>query len=49
MSTHFETNSIRISPSKSNQKEHSAPLYLTSSFTFDSAEEARATFADEIE
>lgn len=49
MSTHFETNSIRISPSKSNQKEHSAPLYLTSSFTFDSAEEARATFAEEIE
>jgi O-succinylhomoserine sulfhydrylase len=49
MSLHFETNSIRISPSKSNQKEHSAPLYLTSSFTFDSAEEARATFADEIE
>jgi O-succinylhomoserine sulfhydrylase len=49
MSKHFETNSIRISPSKSNQKEHSSPLYLTSSFTFDSAEEARATFAEEIE
>ena len=49
MSKHFETNSIRISPSKSSQREHSAPIYLTSSFTFDSAEEARATFADEIE
>ena len=49
MSNHFETNSIRISPSKSNQKEHSAPLYLTSSFTFDSAEEARATFAEEVD
>ncbi|MFC3417315.1 trans-sulfuration enzyme family protein [Algoriphagus hitonicola] len=48
MSQHFETNAVRISPSKSNQKEHSAPIYLTSSFTFDSAEEARATFADEI-
>ncbi|MGM0945049.1 MAG: trans-sulfuration enzyme family protein [Bacteroidota bacterium] len=48
MSKHFETNAVRISPSKSNQKEHSAPIYLTSSFTFDSAEEARATFADEI-
>lgn len=47
MSKHFETNSIRISPSKSSQREHSAPIYLTSSFTFDSAEEARATFADE--
>ncbi len=49
MSKHFETNSIRINSSKSNQKEHSAPLYLTSSFTFDSAEEARAMFADEIQ
>lgn len=49
MSKHFETNSIRISPSKSSQREHSAPIYLTSSFTFDSAEEARATFADEID
>ena len=49
MSQHFETNSIRINPSKSNQKEHSSPIYLTSSFTFDSAEEARATFAYEIE
>ena len=48
MSQHFETNSIRISSSKSNQKEHSAPIYLSSSFTFDSAEEARATFADEL-
>ncbi|WP_297335651.1 aminotransferase class I/II-fold pyridoxal phosphate-dependent enzyme [Algoriphagus sp.] len=48
MSPHFETNAVRISPSKSNQKEHSAPIYLTSSFTFDSAEEARATFADEV-
>lgn len=48
MSEHFETNSIRIGSSKSNQKEHSAPIYLSSSFTFDSAEEARATFADEL-
>lgn len=48
MSEHFETNSIRINSSKSNQKEHSAPIYLSSSFTFDSAEEARATFADEL-
>lgn len=49
MSKHFETDSIRIAPSKSNQREHSAAIYLTSSFTFDSAEEARATFADEIQ
>lgn len=48
MSEHFETNSVRINRSKSNQKEHSSPIYLSSSFTFDSAEEARATFAEEI-
>ncbi len=48
MSSHFETNAIRINPSKSNQREHSAPIYLTSSFTFDSAEEARQMFAEEI-
>ncbi|WP_194973256.1 trans-sulfuration enzyme family protein [Aquiflexum lacus] len=47
--SHFETDAIRIASSKSNHKEHSAPLYLSSSFTFDSAEEARQMFADEIE
>ncbi|MFD2037273.1 trans-sulfuration enzyme family protein [Belliella marina] len=47
--SHFETDAIRIGSSKSNQREHSAPLYLTSSFTFDSAEEARAMFAEEIQ
>ena len=46
--SYFETDAIRINASKSNQREHSAPLYLTSSFTFDSAEEARAMFAEEI-
>ncbi|GAB3646383.1 O-succinylhomoserine sulfhydrylase [Echinicola sediminis] len=45
---HFETEAIRIASSKSNHKEHSAPIYLTSSFTFESAEEARQMFADEI-
>lgn len=47
--SHFETNAIRISNGKSNQREHSSPIYLTSSFTFESAEEARQMFADEIE
>ena len=46
--SHFETDAIRLNASKSNQREHSSPLYLTSSFTFDSAEEARAMFAEEI-
>jgi O-succinylhomoserine sulfhydrylase len=47
--SHFETNAIRLSSTKSNQREHSSPIYLTSSFTFESAEEARQMFADEIE
>ena len=47
--SHFETDAIRINSSKSNQREHSSPIYLTSSFTFDSAEEARQMFAEEIE
>ncbi|MFD2203323.1 trans-sulfuration enzyme family protein [Shivajiella indica] len=46
---HFETEAIRLSSAKSNQREHSSPIYLTSSFTFESAEEARQMFADEVE
>lgn len=42
-----ETKSIRIQTSKSEQKEHSTPLFLTSSFTYDSAEEMAAAFASE--
>lgn len=44
-----ETLSIRTQISKTAQKEHSNPLFLTSSFTFDSAEEMSAVFADEQE
>jgi O-succinylhomoserine sulfhydrylase len=41
------TQAIRIQTPKSSQKEHSTPLYITSSFTFDEAEAMRAAFADE--
>lgn len=44
-----ETKSIRTQSDRTQFKEHSAPLYLTSSFMFDNAEHARALFADEIE
>ncbi|MFY0599244.1 MAG: aminotransferase class I/II-fold pyridoxal phosphate-dependent enzyme [Cyclobacteriaceae bacterium] len=44
----FETEAIRTQVDNANQREHSVPLYLTSSFTFNSAEEARAMFNDEI-
>jgi O-succinylhomoserine sulfhydrylase len=43
------TKAIRIQAERTNQMEHSVPLYLTSSFCFDNAEDMRATFADERE
>ena len=42
-----ETAAIRIQTERSHNQEHSAPVYLTSSFVFDDAEEMRATFAEE--
>jgi O-succinylhomoserine sulfhydrylase len=47
MSQHPETKAIRIQTSKTSEKEHSTPLFLTSSFTYDSAEEMAAAFADD--
>ncbi len=44
-----QTAAVRTQVPPSPQAEHSVPLYLTSSFTFESAEEMRATFADELE
>ncbi|SHN44265.1 PLP-dependent aspartate aminotransferase family protein [Chitinophaga sp. CF418] len=44
-----ETNAVRIQTEKTWQMEHSTPLFLTSSFTYDNAEEMRATFADETD
>ncbi|MBA3971030.1 MAG: aminotransferase class I/II-fold pyridoxal phosphate-dependent enzyme [Bacteroidetes bacterium] len=45
----FETNAIRTQVSATGNREHSVPLYLTSSFTFEDAEQMRAMFADEVE
>jgi O-succinylhomoserine sulfhydrylase len=45
----FETGAIRNQHERSQFREHSVPLYLTSSFVFDDAEQARAMFADEIQ
>src|SRR5215213_3858628 len=44
----FETDAIRLQHERTDFREHSVPLYLTSSFVFDDAEQARAMFADEI-
>jgi O-succinylhomoserine sulfhydrylase len=47
--TKFETRAIKTQLKLSNQKEHSVPIYATSSFVFDNTEEGRALFAEEKE
>ncbi|GGG34703.1 O-succinylhomoserine sulfhydrylase [Dokdonia pacifica] len=44
---HPETQAIRTQTERSQHQEHSVPVYLTSSFVFDDAEEMRASFAEE--
>lgn len=46
---HKSTQAIRKQTGRSQYREHTSPIYLTSSFTFENAEQARAMFADEIE
>ncbi len=47
--THYsETDPIRSQHERTSFREHAVPLYLTSSFVFEDAEQARALFADEI-
>ncbi|CAI8823463.1 O-succinylhomoserine sulfhydrylase [Chryseobacterium sp. IT-36CA2] len=43
----FETSAIRTQTERSQFDEHSTPLYLTSSFIFQDAEDMRASFAEE--
>jgi O-succinylhomoserine sulfhydrylase len=47
MSKHKQTQAIRIQTNRTNEMEHSTPMFLTSSFCFDNAEDMRAAFADE--
>ncbi len=44
---HFETKAIRIQTERTTQKEHSTPIFTTSSFVFDDAEDMRASFNEE--
>jgi len=44
-----ETKAIRIQSERSSHQEHSVPLYLTSSFVFEDAEDMRAQFSEEKE
>ena len=46
---HFESKAVRTQNKNSQFREHSSPVYMTSSFTFETAEQARAMFADEME
>ena len=48
-SKHIETQAIRTQIERSQYLEHSSPLYLTSSYVFEDAEDMRASFADEKE
>ena len=45
----FETQAIRGQLERTQYLEHSVPLYLTSSFVFEDAEDMRASFAEEKE
>lgn len=47
MTRHPETDAVRIQTERTAQKEHSTPLFLTSSFVYDSAEDMAAAFADD--
>lgn len=46
-SQHFDTQAIRTQTQRTWENEHSTPLFMTSSFVFDNAEDMRAAFAEE--
>ncbi len=46
---HPETIAIRTQHARSSSREHAVPLFMTSSFVFNDAEQARALFADEVD
>jgi len=49
MSLHPVSRMIRTRVEQTSEMEHSSPVFLTSSFNFDNAEEMRAAFADETD
>ncbi len=44
---HPESKAIRLQTKRTNEKEHSTPMFLTSSFVYDSAQDMAAAFSDE--
>ncbi len=49
MENNFETDAIRNQLERSQFQEHSTPMYITSSFVFEDAEDMRASFTEEKE
>ena len=49
MGVHPITKAIRTQTERTSQGEHSTPLFITSSFCFENAEDMRAAFADETD
>jgi O-succinylhomoserine sulfhydrylase len=47
MAEHRETQAIRLQMKRTGEKEHSTPLYLTSSFVYDTAEDMAAAFSND--
>jgi len=45
---HPQTKAIRIQTPLTDEMEHSTPLFLTSGFQFETAEDMQDTFADNI-
>jgi len=46
---HIETTAVRTQIERSQYQEHSVPIYLTSSYVFEDAEDMRASFSEEKE
>ena len=46
---HLESHLIRTQTPPSNHREHASSIYMTSSFTVENAEHARAMFAKEVD
>jgi O-succinylhomoserine sulfhydrylase len=44
---HPETKAVRLQTERTGEKEHSTPLFLTSSFVYDNAEDMAAAFSDD--
>jgi O-succinylhomoserine sulfhydrylase len=49
MNDNFQTDAVRTQAERTQHREHAVPIFMTSSFVFDTADQARALFAGEEE